>query len=85
MNKPLEASLAKVTEIFTHAEARIDALKVGEKVPATTLANDIASLYDQKGPQMYPLLKVYFDTRADGPDADIKIKRGATGGIEKVK
>jgi len=86
MTKHVEAALAKIQIFFEQAGARIDALKVGEKIPATTLADDIAKLHNLKGPQLYPVLKWYFDTRADvSLDGDIVVKKGATGGIEKIK
>lgn len=85
MDKNIEAALAKVQALYEEAGSRIDALAVGQKIPATALAETVGALHGIKGPQAYPLLKIYFDTRASADDTDIVIKRGALGGIEKIK
>lgn len=74
----VENSLDKIRNIFKEASSRIDALKPGEKIPATVLAQDLAEKIGMTGPQLYPTLKFLFDGY---PDVDIK--RGAHGGIYK--
>ena len=75
----INASLEKVREIFEKASARIEALKVGEKITATGLAKELAVEYDMQWASLYPTLKFLFD---DYPG--VKITRGAKGGIEKI-
>jgi hypothetical protein len=77
-HKHVEDSLAKIRVIFEEAAARIDALKPGEKIPATKLAEDIGDKHDMTGAQLYPTLKFLFDGY---PGVDVK--RGAHGGIIK--
>lgn len=79
MNKEhVEDSLAKIRTIFEKASTRIEALKPGEKIPATVLAEDIAKENGMTGPQLYPTLKFLFDGY---PGVDIR--KGAHGGIIK--
>jgi hypothetical protein len=79
MNKThVEASLDKIRAIFEKASARIEALKPGEKVPATELAAQLGKEIGMTGPQLYPTLKFLFDGY---PGVDVK--RGAHGGIIK--
>ncbi len=75
----IENSLNKIRPIFEKAAARIDALKPGEKVPATTLAGDIAKEHGMTGPQLYSTLKFLFD---DYPG--VQVRRGAHGGLVKL-
>lgn len=75
----IEKAVGNVRSIFEKAAARIDALAPGEKVPATTLAADLAKELGMTGPQLYPTLKILFDGY---PGVDIK--RGAHGGIMKL-
>lgn len=75
----IENTLAKIRTIFEKAVERIDALKPGEKIPATALAADIAKAHGMSGPQLYPTLKFLFD---DYPGVDIR--KGAHGGIIKT-
>jgi hypothetical protein len=77
-NKHIEDCLAKIRVIFEQASAQIEALKPGEKIPATALAESIAKQYGMTGPQLYPTLKFLFDKY---PGVDIK--KGAHGGIIK--
>lgn len=74
----IDESLAKIRVIFEQAAERIDALKTGEKIPATKLAADLAESQNMTGAQLYPtllfLLKGY---------PGVEIKRGAHGGIIK--
>jgi hypothetical protein len=69
----------KIRPLFEKAAARIDALKAGEKIPATQLAEDIAKEHDMTGPQLYSTLKLLFDGY---PGVDVR--RGAHGGIIKL-
>jgi hypothetical protein len=78
-NSHIDVSLSKIRTIFEKASARIDALKVGEKITATGLAKDLAEEIGMTGPQLYPTLKFLFD-RYPG----VKVSRGAHGGIEKL-
>lgn len=71
--------LAKLRSIFEKTAERIDALKPGEKVPATELAKDIAKAEGMTGPQLYPTLKFLFDNYPG-----VVVKKGAHGGIEKI-
>jgi hypothetical protein len=75
----LENALAKIRPIFEKAMERIDALKPGEKIPATKLADDLAKEVGMTGPALYPTLKFLFEGY---PGVDVK--RGAHGGIVKL-
>lgn len=75
----LDLATAKVRAIFEKASARIEAIKPGEKIPATKLAEDLAEELDLTGPQLYPTLKILFE---DYPGVDVK--RGAQGGIYRL-
>jgi hypothetical protein len=71
--------LATIRPIFDKAAQRIDALKPGEKIPATTLANDLAKEIGMTGPTLYPTLKFLFNGYPG-----VKVLKGAHGGIVKV-
>jgi hypothetical protein len=75
----IENSLENIRVIFKEAAERIEALKPGEKVPATVLAQEIADKHDMTGPQLYPsllfLIKGY---------PNVEVRRGAHGGIFKL-
>ncbi len=75
----VELSLEKIRKIFEKASLRIEALKPGEKIPATVLAEQIAKEEDMNGPQLYPTLLFLIK---DYPG--VKVKRGAQGGIYKL-
>ena len=75
----IENSLAKIKAIFMKADARIQALQPGEKIPATTLAADLAGEVGLTGPGLYPTLKFLFDNYPG-----VKILKGAHGGILKL-
>jgi hypothetical protein len=79
VNKHIEMSLDKIRVIFQKASEKIEALKVGQKIPATVLSDDIAKDCDMTGPQLYPtllfLIKGY---------PGVEVKRGAKGGIYKI-
>lgn len=80
----IDNALAKIKVVFEKASEKIDALKQGEKIPATVLAADLAKEIIQAngdpmaGPQLYPTLKFLLDGY---PGVDVK--RGAHGGIVK--
>jgi hypothetical protein len=80
VDQHIEESLAKIRTIFQKASDRIEALKDGEKVPATKLAEDIAKEHGMTGPQLYPTLKFLFDGYPE-----VEITKGAHGGIRKVR
>jgi len=71
--------LAELRPLFEKAASRIDALKEGEKIPATKLAEDLAKELGMTGPQLYPTLKLLFEGYPG-----VKILKGAHGGIYKV-
>lgn len=75
----IESSLTKIRSLFEKASARIEALKPGEKVPATKLAEELAVEFDSTGPAIYPTLKFLLDGYPG-----VEIKKGAQGGILKV-
>jgi hypothetical protein len=77
MNKThVDLSLDKVRAIFEKASTIIEAIPKGQKIPATTLAENLAKDIGMTGPQLYPTLKILID---DYPNRIIK--RGAHGGI----
>jgi hypothetical protein len=81
----IEEKLNEVRALFVKAATRIEALAPGEKIPATTLAEDLAHAIIQPdgkpmtGPQLYPTLKILFK---DYPG--VEIARGAHGGIKRL-
>lgn len=75
----IAASLDKIRKLFEKASTRIEALKPGEKIPATVLAEQIAKEEGMNGPQLYPTLLFLIK---DYPG--VKIKKGAQGGIYKL-
>jgi hypothetical protein len=75
----ITSSLDKIRTFFDKASSRIEALKPGEKVPATVLADEIAKEHGMTGPQLYPVLKFLFDGYPG-----VEIRRGAHGGIIKL-
>lgn len=79
-NKHLEDSLTSIRSIFEKVATRIAALKPGEKVPATELAQDIAKEYGMTGPQLYPTLKFILNDKYPG----VEIRKGAHGGVYKI-
>jgi hypothetical protein len=76
----LEAAVAEVRTMFIKAATRIEALNPdgSEKIPATKLAEDLASEQGQTGPQVYPTLKILLNGYPG-----VEISRGAHGGIRK--
>lgn len=74
----IDNALAKIKVVFEKASEKIDALKQGEKIPATVLAEQLAQDIGMSGPQLYPTLLFLI---RDYPGVDVK--RGAHGGIVK--
>jgi hypothetical protein len=74
----LEKALNEVRVLFLKAATRIEAIKPGEKIPATQLAEELAREQNETGPQVYPTLKILLN-RYPG----VKILRGAHGGIHR--
>jgi hypothetical protein len=72
----LEVALNQVRALFLKGVTRIEAIKPGEKVPATDLAAELAAEQGQTGPQLYPLIKVLLNNYPG-----VIIRRGAHGGI----
>lgn len=75
----IDDSLAKIRVIFDKASARIEALAPGEKIPATTLAAELAAEVGLTGPGLYPTLKFLFDSYPG-----VEVRKGAHGGIVKL-
>ena len=69
----------KIRPIFEKAREQIDALKPGEKIPATTLAENLAKPLGMTQAQLYPTLKFLFDGYPG-----VEVRRGAHGGIFKL-
>lgn len=69
----------KIRPIYEQARVRIDALKPGEKIPATTLAEEIAKPLGMTQAQLYPTLKFLLDGYPG-----VVIRKGAHGGIFKL-
>lgn len=74
----LEAALAQVRALFIKAATRIEAIPPGGKIPATTLAEELAKEQGETGPQVYPTLKILLNGYPG-----VKILRGAHGGIHR--
>jgi hypothetical protein len=72
----IEAALNEVRALYMKAATRIEAIKPGEKIPATQLAEDLAKEQGMTGPQLYPTLKILTDNYPG-----VVIRRGAHGGI----
>lgn len=77
--KHVEQALEKIRTIFKKAEFRIEAIKPGEKIPATKLAEELASEFGSTGPSLYPVLKYLFDGYPG-----IDVRRGAHGGLIRI-
>lgn len=78
-NQHIDSVLSNIRTIYEKAAERIDALKPGEKIPATKLAEDLAKELSMSGAQLYPTLKFLFDGY---PGVDVR--KGAHGGIIKL-
>jgi hypothetical protein len=81
MNKQhVDDTLNVIRVFFEKASTQIEAIAPGEKIPATTLADDIAKEHGMTGAQLYPVLLFLFK---DYPGVDLR--KGAQGGIYKLK
>lgn len=69
----------KIGSLMVEASDIIQSLKVGEKIPATTLSKLVAEKHGMTGPSLYPVLKMMF---ANYPG--VSISAGAQGGIKKI-
>jgi|SRR6185369_2852576 len=82
----IEEALNEIRALFVKAATRIETLKVDEKVPATTLAEELARDIIQPngkpmtGPQLYPTIKVLLKGYPG-----VEISRGAHGGIKRIR
>ena len=74
----VEFSLKKIREIFIKASERIEAIKPGDKIPATVLAAELGSEFGMTGPQLYPTIRFLLDSYPG-----VLVRRGAHGGILK--
>lgn len=77
----LDKAINEVRDLFTAAALRIEALKPGEKIPATQLAQELGVERGMTGAQAYPILKILLNSSYPG----VKILKGAHGGIMKNK
>jgi hypothetical protein len=65
--------------LLLEAAEIIEALKPGEKIPATQLAKMIAERHDMTGPAWYPMLRMMLDGYPG-----VEVRAGAKGGIIKL-
>jgi hypothetical protein len=72
-------SLDDIRLIFDKASSIIEGLKPGEKIPATKLADLVASNFDMTGIYLYHTLKFLLKNYPG-----VKISAGRHGGIEKL-
>ena len=75
----VDNALALIRPLFDEVQSHLDTMKVGDKVPATKLAQQIAERHGMTGPQAYPTLKFFFDNCPE-----LEVRRGAHGGLFKV-
>jgi hypothetical protein len=72
-------NVKRIEEIFKKAAIRIDALRLGERLPVTALAADLGKEYDLTGAQLYPIISLLVNGYPG-----VTVLRGAKGGIAKV-
>ena len=72
----IEDALNEVRALFMKAATRIGAIKPGEKIPATQLADELAKEQGMTGPQLYPQLQTLFRGYPG-----ILVRKGAHGGL----
>ena len=77
--KHIEETLNKFRGWFKSVESVTDALKPGEHIPATKLAEDIATVNGMTMQQFYPFIKVLLIGYPG-----VEVRRGAHGGIFKL-
>ena len=75
----IDTALGKVRAIYDRTSGRIEALKSGEKIPATKLAEEVALEFGTTGAQLYPTLRILLIGYPG-----VKILRGAHGGVLKL-
>lgn len=79
-NQHIDNVLAnKIRPLMEEAADILEALKPGEKIPATELARQVAERHGSTGPSLYPTLKFLFEGYPN-----IDVKRGAKGGLIKL-
>jgi hypothetical protein len=76
----IDHQLFLLRTIFEEASAKIEALKPGERLPATQLAHTIAAKYEINGIELYTVLKLFLFKNYP----NLKVNRGRTGGLEKL-
>jgi hypothetical protein len=79
MHQHIENKLSFLRTIFEEVANRIEALKLGERMPATLLAQTIAAKYEMTGTTLYPTLLIFLKGYPN-----IKLHRGRNGGIERL-
>lgn len=75
----IDESLLKIRKIFEAAAEKIEAIELDKRLPATELAKDLGEQFNLEGPQIYPTIKFLLENYPN-----IKIKRGAHGGIHRI-
>lgn len=76
----IENNLTLLRTILEETSAKIEALKPGERIPATQLAQTIAARHEINNVELYTMLKIFLFKGYPG----IRINRGCKGGIEKL-
>jgi hypothetical protein len=69
----------KIRPLLVEAAQLIEALKPGEKIPATELASRLGAMHGMNKSSIYPVLKFMFDGYPG-----VEIRKGAGGGIKKL-
>lgn len=72
-------NVKRIEEIFQKAAVRINALRLGERLPVTALAADLGKEYDLTGAQLYPIISLLLSGYPG-----VTVLRGAKGGIAKI-
>lgn len=75
----IETRLNDIRTIYLKAVERLEALKPGERIPSTVLADEIAKEMGQKTTQLYPILLPMLN----GYPRFIR-RVGAKGGMERL-
>jgi len=76
----VEDVLDEIRALYIKAATRVEGLKLGEKVPATKLAEELAKELGKTGPTIYPILKLLLSDEYP----KVRIKKGAQGGVERI-
>jgi hypothetical protein len=77
----IDHQLSLLRTILEEASEKIEALKPGERLPATQLAHTIAAKYEINGIELYTVLKLFLFKGYPG----VKFNKGRNGGIEKLE